>query len=112
MTIDTTDGSDWWHGDTPWHGAGGSTPPDCHGEVGAKVEEGVEEISMDESAAHTFSAFSFEISSPLLFLALTVVVALTISLLCIFCCRKVRKPTVYQKVEMVSSAEVEEEELM
>merc|ERR1712154_499486 len=91
-----------------------STVPNCVDEVGAKVEVGAEDLSTDEFPAnsHNLSAVSFEISSPMLFLAVAVMVALNIILLCIVCCRKARKPTVYQKVEMVSSAEVDEEEPM
>ena len=39
-------------------------------------------------------------------------VALNTILLFTDCCRKVREPTVYEKVEMVSPSEVDEEEPM
>jgi len=118
VTMDTVDGSrftnggvngGWWLGwNTP------STVPNCVDEVGAKVDDGAEVLPTDEFPAnsHTLSTVSFEISSPTLFLAVAVMVALNITLLCIICCRKARKSTVYQKVEMVSSAEVDEEEPM
>jgi len=66
---------------------------------------------MTPAETHTFGDFTFVHSkwSALLFVAVPVMLTLNVVLLFVICCRKVQKTTNYEKVEMVSSAEDDEE---
>jgi len=99
VTINTENGEKYDH---PPGGA-----PNCNVNS-AKVAEGIKVDSEAEEGAFTVVMSS----STLSFAVMVGLVALNVLLLCIICYGKARKAEVYRKVEMVSSAEVDEEESM